>query len=459
MCARLRERLALHVGAGRVDVHTIHALGLRLLPAANVDPDKAYRCWRRLRGDAAVDTMEWNRVRRYLERERNAGRMPSAVRPLCLEAAVLEAMLQDRTTCDMEDGVYHCLYYGVHVPSPGYDLVLVDEAQTQGVVVGTPLRPAQDLNDANHAFLRRCVTHSGTRSVVCAVGDPAQAVYQFRGASPHSLIQFATLFGATHLPLTCCFRCPKRVVTLAAHLNPAIRPADQADPGEVRIVHTDGCRWVDKLLQLAASVGGSTAFVTRGNAAVLDVIRYIHRHGDCGVPLVRWASPSVACQFATALSWPCETLEGLRTTAASTSDEGRPPLDGTVLLLLDAALDLEGPDAPVGTSPFLALVTRLFTTPVARAQLVLCTIHAAKGAEYNHIMPGQPQGCDCPSTVHQYQLIGCRRKEREEDRNLLYIAVTRAMQSLTFLLIKDSRHVQSPYLSDDLIHSVGVMCV
>ena len=42
-----------------------------------------------------------------------------------------------------------------------------------------------------------------------------------------------------------------------------------------------------------------------------------------------------------------------------------------------------------------------------------------------------------------------------QDRNLLYIAVTRASESLTFLLTDNTMHVASPYLPLDLIHYAG----
>ena len=64
-----------------------------------------------------------------------------------------------------EDAIYHTLFYNVTIRT-AYDLVLVDEAQ--------------DLNNGNHQFLRHCVVPMGSRSVLCAVGDPAQAIYQFR---------------------------------------------------------------------------------------------------------------------------------------------------------------------------------------------------------------------------------------------------------------------------------------
>ena len=136
---------------------------------------------------------------------------------------------------DQEDAIYHCLYYGVRSQTE-YDVVVVDEVQ--------------DLNDANHAFLRRCVAPEAHRTVVCAVGDPAQAIYQFRGANPRSLSKFRDVFAAESLSLTCCFRCPRRVVAVAAHLNRQISAAPGAEAGTVRV--RTARYWAAELLRLAS---------------------------------------------------------------------------------------------------------------------------------------------------------------------------------------------------------------
>lgn len=137
-----------------------------------------------------------------------------------------------------------------------YDLVLVDEAQ--------------DLNPANHAFLHRCVLAEAHHTVLCAVGDPAQAIYSpaaiqsnpngsagcawidtirpvgsqpvpgFRGADPASMDTLRALFRPVELCLTCCFRCPRRVVAVATRLQPAIRAAPGAVHGGVRVRYARG---------------------------------------------------------------------------------------------------------------------------------------------------------------------------------------------------------------------------
>ena len=124
------------------------------------------------------------------------------------------------------------------------DYVFVDEAQdtdrTQRAMIRMLLRPGG-----------RCV----------AVGDPAQAIYGFRGAGSDSMAVLAKecisrlgrelsgitqhrrpatrarvaaeAVAATRLPLTTSFRCAKRVVAAAQRFQPDIEAAEGAAEGRV----------------------------------------------------------------------------------------------------------------------------------------------------------------------------------------------------------------------------------
>jgi hypothetical protein len=360
--------------------------------------------------------------------------------------------------------VYHCLYYGVRSPTE-YDVVVVDEVQ--------------DLNDANHAFLRRCVAPESRHTVVCAVGDPAQAIYQFRGANPRSLCKFRDVFAAESLSLTCCFRCPRRVVAVAAYLNRDISAAPGAELGTVR-VHTAARHWVADLLRLAecAPPGEVTLFTTRCNATVIDILLYLHTLSPgCGLS-IRWAAPTVASQLREVLEWPGHfTLQSLHDTAADPTTGDHAPVDRAVLRLLATAIQTEGPDSDAATSPFLAHALRaLCPAPGTTAHLVLATIHSAKGAEYDHVVVHR-------SSVAHYTGWVCLRAPnticsgpttRTGIRNAtcctlplhVLCAVTpgvrrvppykvRAIRSLTFLLTEHTRHVPSTLLPLELIRHVG----
>lgn len=92
---------------------------------------------------------------------------------------------------DYNDQVYMPALFGGTFPR--FPLVLVDEAQ--------------DLSPVNHALLDKLVHHR-----VCAVGDPWQSIYSFRGALVGGMSLLQRKFEMTEADLTVSFRCPQTIV-------------------------------------------------------------------------------------------------------------------------------------------------------------------------------------------------------------------------------------------------------
>ena len=433
--------------AGCVHVHTLHAFGLRLLRRAaagspiTVDPDKAYRTWRRLAPSAAASAAAWEAVRRTIDGIRHAGCVDLGPRPLPLAHAVVEAMAADRDTVDLEDGVYQCLVRGVTTPRDArYDLCCLDEAQ--------------DLNAAEQAFLARCLPLSRTTAtpttrgtVLCAVGDPGQAIYGFRGADPASLDTLRGLLQPEELRLTYCFRCPQRVITVAAHLQPAIRAAPGAPLGGpvcVRYHADDRALVEDEVRRMMVGGPDHMLVVARCNQALLELAV---RLTDAETPLlapaaVRWIAPALAGGLArwTATAHPGETLGALvrRCTSAATD----PPAERAVVRVLEYAAKVDGTDTAVCASPVLgAVLAALETPPGPDVRLTLATMHASKGLEFPRVI------------VLGYHLLRRGRPCGDrpvQDANLLYIAVTRAQNALTFVVPSRKAHAQSGLLIPSL---------
>ena len=84
-------------------------------------------------------------------------------------------------------------------------------------------------------------------------------------------------------------------------------------------------------------------------------------------------------------------------------------------------------------------------------------MHAIKGGEAPHVIvySGLHAVCACGSACHEFNLFGHRSTteiEHSQDRNLLYIALTRATHTLTFLVHRRTQHVQSPFLPIEMVH-------
>lgn len=83
-------------------------------------------------------------------------------------------------------------------PVRKYEFLFIDECQ--------------DLSKAQFAIAAKYGKKGGR---ILAVGDPSQSIYGFTGADINSFNRVKEYTQANQLPLTTCFRCPKKVVNLA----------------------------------------------------------------------------------------------------------------------------------------------------------------------------------------------------------------------------------------------------
>lgn len=109
---------------------------------------------------------------------------------------ILERGNRDMTCCDFDDMLYQPVRLGASFRARDY--VFVDEAQ--------------DTNGIQVEILRRL---GGATTRYIFVGDPAQAIYGFRGAGTDSMSTLAQEFQCNVMPLSVTYRCPKAVVTEA----------------------------------------------------------------------------------------------------------------------------------------------------------------------------------------------------------------------------------------------------
>ena len=122
-----------------------------------------------------------------------------------------------RDVIDFDDMIWFPFVYRLNVGK--FDVVFVDEAQ--------------DLNQAQMAMVLSANRMDGR---IIAVGDPAQSIYQFRGADSEAIPNFIEKLKAKTLPLSVTYRCPKKVVALAREIVPDIEAAESAPDGTVEEV-------------------------------------------------------------------------------------------------------------------------------------------------------------------------------------------------------------------------------
>jgi superfamily I DNA/RNA helicase len=132
----------------------------------------------------------------------------------------LLALSNNSSWVDFDDMLYFAVKDNLALPK--YDNVFVDEAQ--------------DTNPIQRAILKKILRPGGR---LIAVGDPAQAIYGFRGADSEALGILAEEFHCTRLPLSISYRCPTAVVKYARNWVSHIEAAPDAPAGTMSELGTD----------------------------------------------------------------------------------------------------------------------------------------------------------------------------------------------------------------------------
>lgn len=311
-----------------------------------------------------------------------------------------------RQLIDFDDMIYCPVLFGARLWQ--YDRVLVDEAQ--------------DTNDARRALVRKLVKPNGR---IFFVGDTHQAIYGFTGADADSVDRIVKDFSCKRLPLTVTYRCPKAVVAAAQQYVSHIQAHESAPDGLVRefteeqftgsfdkLLPTDAilCRKTKPLIELAYTL-------IRKNIAC-------HVEGrDIGAGLLallnKWKSVKTVDGYLSKLeSWEEKQTEKLRAKGNDIAADAIADKAATMRVLCEKQRTL---------ADVAARINSLFedTEPGKKPRnLTLSTVHKSKGREWPNVyvlgfkqfMPSQ---------------MAKRDWELEQETNLIYVAFTRAQETLT----------------------------
>lgn len=319
---------------------------------------------------------------------------------------------------------------------PKFQYVLVDEAQDLNVL-------QQEIAFASLA--------AGGRYIF--VGDERQAMYAFAGADAASFRRITERTNATVYPLNICYRCPRSHIELAQQIVPQIEAAPKAEDGIIEYAKEEElpqrvkpgvmvmCRLNAPLIsayfsliarQIPAKVMGKD--IGRDLTATLDkvadfdgfryerMIEYLEVYRaqqlfnlaqkEANESQVELLNDKVDCLIVCV-----ENFTGVKS------------LDG----LKDVLMDLFGDDDKDDWKRVVAL----------------CTVHKAKGLEADETFILRPE--KMPLTWP-----GQRPDEMVQERNILYVALTRAKKSMTFLTAQPealqsrfSSPASAPVVSDE----------
>lgn len=129
----------------------------------------------------------------------------------------LEQDMRMPKTVDFADMLW--LPHVLHLQPKQYPFILADEAQ--------------DFNKAQTELILSGLEPGGR---IIAVGDPFQSVYGFRGADVDSIPNLIERLDAETFPLPICYRCPTSVIEVAQMFVPAIQAAPGAKEGSVEYI-------------------------------------------------------------------------------------------------------------------------------------------------------------------------------------------------------------------------------
>lgn len=416
-----------------VDIMTLHSYGWRLLlrrygNKATMNPNKTLTKIEIVLKRHASDPETQELLRRYkkgylyylipkiVDLMRTALCRPEIgeIEALCeyhdIDCGTLEKQLAletfalaqaDHTQFDFTDMLY------VPVTDPTikfrkYEIIMVDESQ--------------DMSLLQHELIKRALDR---RSRLITVGDPRQAIYGFAGADANSYARLASLNGeSVEMPLSVCYRCGRRIVEEAEKYVPYIRPYERAHEGEVYVGSLndieDGdwiiCRNLRPLVEvylwllknkIKSSIRGKDIgrglidLIDKTGARTIDQLeKLMSEEVDKLLEKLRkkgWNRPETSPKVEELY----EKIEVIRALAveADTVDELREIIEG------------------------------IFTDDVKG--ILLMTIHKSKGLENDNVFFLAPELIPSRYATQPWQL--------EQERNLAYVAITRAKTSLIYV--------------------------
>ena len=229
-----------------IDIKTVHSLGLSMIKRNFIDTkieinEYKYRTYIKKNISFLTDIeskkMKKNEYDEYIDNISlivNLGRLNLCQCALDLEnlldrygisiiddeidvsLKVMEWGKNNYDSIDYTDMVWIPIELGLKPIGYQYDWIFVDELQ--------------DISDVQRELILKCFKR-GTRMIGC--GDPSQCIYSFSGSSPEAFKRFQNINNTITLPLSISYRCAKNIVKLANSIEPKLEYANNAIDGVI----------------------------------------------------------------------------------------------------------------------------------------------------------------------------------------------------------------------------------
>lgn len=301
---------------------------------------------------------------------------------------------KERGFVDFTDLLYLPIVLGLS-PKKRYKLIYVDECQ--------------DLNKAQIEIVKKYLDGR-----LIAVGDPNQAIYGFAGADAESFDNVRRMFNCTQLPLSICYRCPDDVITLARAYSQDIDGTGKG--GSCSRILTDDihehilpgdmvlARTINELVSVAIQCAnnGNKVFISQDLLFKTDDDWQLFNNDE----QKRVLTPEELSRF---LEKKKEFFDGFD----AQGDSYKPLFDFICDHIPNEATSIER----------IILLNNIFTDKPGADRVNCYTIHRAKGLEANRVFI---LGYDGLPLIDD----NMRRWQKRQEKNLVYVAITRAMDKL-----------------------------
>lgn len=309
---------------------------------------------------------------------------------------------------DFDDMVYMPLFKRVRFWQ--YDAVFLDEAQ--------------DSNETRRALVGAILKKGGR---VVAVGDRHQAIYGFTGADSDALDRIASDFSAKLFPLTTTFRCPKTVVNFARQWVNHITAHETAPDGQVIEMRADD------FVQLK-NLSAEDAVLCRNTRPIVELALRMIRNGiacqvdgrDVANNLKRLATRWKRGGINELIDRLDDHLEDQRTILLAKKQELKFSALEDIVETLKAICFFCKKNDQHEVKDVLARIDSLFEDKENVTRLM--TIHRSKGLEFERVF-WYDRVNTCPSKWARQSW------QQEQERNLMYVAATRAKKTLVDLQV------------------------
>lgn len=316
-----------------------------------------------------------------------------------------KSIAMDYTVIDFDDMIYSPLIHKVRPYE--HDWVLIDEAQ--------------DTNASRRALALLMLKRGGR---LVAVGDRHQAIYGFTGADADALDLIGKAVSAAQMPLTVTYRCPKAVVNHAKLFVNHIEAHPSAPEGKVTVLDAEKT----PLVQTAKP---GDAILCRFNAPIIETA---YAFIAAGVPAKVEGREIGTGLKALCRRWKAKSYAQLRDRLeafkeretmkfrAKEQESRAAAIEDKVncLMVLVARVEKIDPKPTNAVERVCTEIDTIFGDNVGVECVLLSTIHKSKGREWKRVFWLQTG----PSKWAR------KDWEKEQEKNLCYVATTRAIEEL-----------------------------